>query len=127
MSKLDSVWETHDFVIRMLTKNESEYNHLLSEIPLRVEMYEKGESSKTDLLNFIIKSEKLCKSLLALYHKHLLTIREICIMIEEEDIPEEREVTAEVIDDLRSTSLELIEAVRESEKILDFLKEEHQL
>ncbi len=127
MNKLDGVWETHDFVIRKLTENESEYNYILSQMPIYLEMYEKGAIKKQDLISFVNQAEKICKSLTGLYNKHLLTIREICYMIEHENVPPEREVTAEAVDDLKSTTLELMEAIKNSEKILSFLREEHQL
>lgn len=127
MSKLDSVWETHDFVIKHLTENESEYNHLLGQMQIYLDMYEKGVIKKQDLLDFIEKSEKICKSLLSLYNKHLLTIKEINIMIEEKDVPPEREVTAECVDELQETTLNLIQAVKDSERLFDFLREEHKL
>ena len=127
MSSLDSVWETHDFVITKQTENESEYNYLLSNLSIYVQMYEKKSIGKSELVNHIRKIEKICKALLSLYNKHLLTIREIHVMIDECEVPPEREITAEVVDDLKDTTLELIKAVKQSEKILDFLKEEHQL
>jgi len=127
MNKLDAVWETHDFVIRKLTENESDYNHQLSQLPIYIEMYEKGFLKKSELVTFIDKAEKTCKSLLSLYHKHLQTIKEINIMIKNENVPPEREVTAEVVDELKGTTLELMEAIQGSTKLLSFLKEEHEL
>lgn len=127
MNKLDGVWETHDFVIKHLTEGEAKYNRLLSELPIYVELYEKGGIKKSELLDCVEKAEKNCKSLLSLYNKHLQTIKEIHIMIKNNDVPPEREVTAEVVDELKSTTLDLMEAIKQSMKLFTFLKNEHHL
>ena len=48
-------------------------------------------------------------------------------MIKNENVPTEREVTAEVVDELKGTTLELMETIQGSTKLLSFLKEEHEL
>ena len=127
MSKLDAVWETHDFVIQKLTENEDKYNSLLGNMPAYITLYESGELSKSDFSEFIAGARKLTRSLKSLYDKHLLTIREIRVLIDDGDVPEERRVTVEVIDELEQSTNELIHSIHQSNELFDFIADEHDL
>lgn len=127
MSKLEGVWETHDFVIHNLTEKEDKYNAILSNIPIALTLYESGELSKQNLSEVILNARKITQSLKSLYDKHLFTIKEIRVLIDDDDIPEERVVTAEVIDDLEASTKELMEAMKYSNELFDFICQEHDL
>jgi hypothetical protein len=124
MSKYDSVWETHDFVIKKLTENEDKYNHLLGNISIYVDMYKEGSLPKKKMSSVISDGRKICKSLRSLYDKHLLTIREIRELIEDEDIPEERVPTAEVVDELEESTRNLMTTISQSEELFNFIEED---
>lgn len=127
MSKLDSVWETHDFVIQNLTEKEAAYNSLLGNITPAITLYEAGELSKEDLSSMISNARKLTSALKSLYDKHLLTIREVRVLIDDNDVPEERLVTAEVIDELEESTHSLLISMKQSNELFDFIKQEHDL
>ena len=127
MSKLDTVWETHDFVINKLTENEDKYNNLLSTLPTWISMFESGGVSREEFSKAVSSCEKTTRSLRSLYHKHLFTIKEIRILMQDDDVPPERVVVAEVIDELESSTKELLESMDYSDKLFKFIRAEHQL
>ena len=123
----DPVWDTHDFVIEKLTENEAEYNFALSILPSFILLFEKGGISKKELKLEIDKCLKTCKSLQSLYNKHLLSIKEIRDLINTGNVPPEREIVSECIDELESTTKELRLTIDASERMLSFIKKEHDL
>lgn len=123
----DPIWDTHDFVIEKLTENEAEYNFALSILPSFILLFEKGGISKKELKAEIDKCLKTCKSLQSLYNKHLLSIKEIRDLINAGNVPPEREIVSECIDELESTTQELKLTIDASERMLLFVKKEHDL
>ena len=121
------IWETHDFVIEKLTENEAEYNFALSILPSFVLLFEKGGITKKELFAEIDKCLKTCKSLQSLYNKHLLSIKEIRDLVNKGDVPPEREIVSECIDELELTTKELKLTIDASERMLLFVKKEHDL
>ena len=124
MSKYESVWETHDFVIQKLTLNEDEYNHLLAEMPHYVTLYKQGLLQPKDILSSLTKARKVCNALESLYRKHLLSIKEIRQLIKDDDVPEERVPTAEVVDELEESTRELMITLDHSRQLFNFIEEE---
>lgn len=124
MSKYESVWETHDFVIQKLTINEDKYNHILSNINIYVDMYKKGLVTSEEIMSEVKKGRKVCSGLDSLYKKHLLSIREIRQLIEDNDVPDDRIPTAEVVDELEDSTKELMITIKQSRQVFDVIEED---
>lgn len=124
MYDFDSVWATHEFVIERLTENEFLYNKCLSSIPNWISKYESGELKKEELLNHIDDAEKNCLHLDGLYKKHLLSIKEIELYIEDNKIPKEMEAVVESLPELKTTTIELMQTIESSKSLLKFIRSE---
>lgn len=124
MYDFDSVWATHEFVITRLTENETKYNNLLRYMPTYVEMYEAGSLKKEELIEFIEETERVCLALDGLYRKHLLTIKEIELYIEDNQVPVDKYVIIESLPDLKSTTNDLMKTIKDSKNLINFIKEE---
>lgn len=124
MSKYESVWETHDFVIQKLTINEDKYNHLLANMNSYVVMFKKGAIKREEILKMLKEGRRVCSALDSLYKKHLLSIREIRQLIKDDDVPRERVPTAEVVDELESSTRELMTTIAQSRELFDIIEEE---
>lgn len=124
MYDFDSVWATHEFVITRLTENETKYNNLLRYMPTYVEMYETGNLKKEELMEFIEEAERVCLALDGLYRKHLLTIKEIELYIEDNQVPVDKYVIVESLPDLKSTTNDLMQTIKDSKNLINFIKEE---
>ena len=120
MNKYEAIWETHDFVINKLTHNEAKYNNLLTHMNAYVSLYKSGELTADEVISSLDEARKLCRTLRGLYLKHLLSIKEIRETIDGNyDIPEERVVTAEAVDELESSTKDLMRAIADSEELFD--------
>jgi len=124
MYDFDSVWATHEFVIERLTENEFLYNKSLSSIPNWISKYESGDLEKEELLSHIDDAEKNCVHLDGLYKKHLLSIKEIELYIEDNQIPEDMRVVVESLPELKSTTIELMQTIESSKNLLSFIRSE---
>ncbi len=124
-SKYEAIWETHDFVINKLTENEAKYNSLLSHMNAYVSLYRSGELTAQEIRDALEEARKLCRTLRGLYLKHLLSIREIRETIDGNyEIPEERIVTADCIDDLETSTKHLMDAISDSENLFNNIEED---
>lgn len=124
MYDFDSVWATHEFVIERLTENEFLYNKALSNIPNWISKYESGDLEKEELLSHIDDAEKNCAHLDGLYKKHLLSIKEIELYIEDNQIPEDMRAVVESLPELKSTTIELMQTIESSKNLLSFIRSE---
>lgn len=125
MNKYEAIWETHDFVINKLTQNEAKYNSLLTHMNAYVSLYRSGELTASEVISSLDEGRKLCRTLRALYLKHLLSIKEIRETMEGGyEIPEERVVTADAIDDLETSTRQLMDAISASEELFNTIQDD---
>mgnify|MGYP003685796417 CR=1 FL=1 len=93
MSKIETLWETYDFISNKIVALEDKISHLMDN-----EGEFKEESFNKDL-----------KKLINAYNKQLLTIREIKCFCKDhpEDISEERQVELDTLEELEDVTEEL--------------------
>jgi len=89
-----------------------------------VVMFKKGAIKREEILKILKEGRKVCSALDSLYKKHLLSIREIRELIKDDDVPRERVPTAEVVDELESSTRELMTTMAQSRELFDIIEEE---
>ena len=102
MSKIETLWETYDFILNKIVSLEDEVSHLIDkDIPTNDKV-------------FIKRVAELINS----YNKQLLTIKEIKSFCEENpmDVSEERQVALDTLEELEQVTEELKEVMSQNIK-----------
>lgn len=102
MSKIETLWETYDFILNKIVALEDKISHLMdNEGELEEEAFNK------DL-----------KKLINAYGKQLLTLREIKTFCDERPdyVPEGRKVALEMLEELEEVTFELKQAMTQNLK-----------
>ena len=102
MSQIETLWETYDFILNKIVSLEDELSYLIDkDIPTNDKVFIKRVS---ELINS--------------YNKQLLTIREIKSFCDEHptEVPEERQVALDTLEELEQVTEELKEAMSQNIK-----------
>lgn len=102
MSKIETLWETYDFILNKIVSLEDEISYLIDQ--------DITGQDKT----FIKKVSELINA----YNKQLFTIKEIKTFCNEHptDVSEERQVALDTLEELEQVTLELKEAMSQNIK-----------